>query len=329
MVLRLVGPSNDLDAASSMSESESARWTCSFVNNMPDSAFEATERQFLELLSLASGDDVIQVRRHTMTGIARDTSISKYVGQNYVPLGDVKHMPPDMLIVTGSNPIEVEIEAELYWDEMTDLLSWGSKNVSSMLLSCLAAHAALSIFDGVRRVRLDQKCSGVFAQSVVESHFLGVGLGAEVLLPHSRMNTALTASVREHGYVIAIESDEVGWSVATKTIGQSRVVLVQAHPEYEPTSLLREYRRDARRFVTGERVGSPVLPYHCVADVDWDRLRSLQDTLTPTQEGAALLDDYPFEDVGARVPWLWHDVAKKFYANWLASVRTEKGDNDA
>ena len=31
-----------------------ARWTCAFVNNMPDGAFEATERQFVNLLEVGS-----------------------------------------------------------------------------------------------------------------------------------------------------------------------------------------------------------------------------------------------------------------------------------
>ena len=39
-----------------------ARLSCAFVNNMPDGAFDATERQFLDLLGAGSGTDVVEVR---------------------------------------------------------------------------------------------------------------------------------------------------------------------------------------------------------------------------------------------------------------------------
>ena len=44
---------------------------CAFVNNMPDGAFEATERQFLDLLDAGSGCETIEVSRHTMAGVPR------------------------------------------------------------------------------------------------------------------------------------------------------------------------------------------------------------------------------------------------------------------
>ena len=48
-----------------------ARWTCAFVNNMPDGAFDATERQFLDLLDAGSGAEAVEVRRYTMAGVPR------------------------------------------------------------------------------------------------------------------------------------------------------------------------------------------------------------------------------------------------------------------
>lgn len=45
------------------------RWTCALVNNMPDGAFDATERQYLDLLGAGSGDDVLEVRRYTVEGV--------------------------------------------------------------------------------------------------------------------------------------------------------------------------------------------------------------------------------------------------------------------
>ena len=148
-------------------------------------------------------------------------------------------------------------------------------------------------------------------------------------MPHSRINTADAAKLRQHGYAIAMESPTVGWGIATKTIDRCDMVLIQAHPEYEPWSLVREYRRDARRFVTRERDARPVLPYHCVAKDDWTLLQDLDAALSPTEQGAELLEDYPFEDMGARAPWPWRGVAQQLYANWLTGVRIERGDTHA
>ena len=59
---------------------------------------------------------------------------------------------------------------------------------------------------------------------------------------------------------MALHSDAVGWSVATKTVDRCRVVVMQGHPEYGRASLLREYQRDARRYVRHERDELPRLP---------------------------------------------------------------------
>ena len=128
-----------------------------------------------------------------------------------------------------------------------------------MLLSCLSAHAALAVFDGIERTTLEAKCTGVFPQRA-RSHPLAEGLGSDIVLPHSRLNTVAVDQVLAAGYEVALESDAVGWSVITKATAGAEVVLVQGHPEYDPSSLLREYHRDARSYVLGERDDVPAPP---------------------------------------------------------------------
>jgi homoserine O-succinyltransferase len=97
-------------------------------------------------------------------------------------------------------------------------------------------------------------------------------------------------------------------------------VLVQGHPEYDPWSLLREYRRDAGRYVRHERDDQPCLPTHCTSPEDWGALESLHQKITHGERDPALIYDFPFDDVGARAPWSWRPMATRFFANWLASV---------
>src|SRR5271168_1492006 len=93
----------------------SARWTCALVNNMPDAAFCATERQFVGLLAAGSGNETVAITRYAMAGVPRGERIRALIAAEYHPLDDIFSNPPDLLVVTGSNPIESRIEDEPYW----------------------------------------------------------------------------------------------------------------------------------------------------------------------------------------------------------------------
>jgi homoserine O-succinyltransferase len=297
--------------------SEQVDRTCAFVNNMPDGAFDATERQFLDLLETASGSEVIAVRRYALAGVPRGERVASRIAAEYAPVETMLGDHPDLLIVTGSNPVEERIEDEPYWADLSDLLIWGSEHVESMLLSCLSAHAALTVFDGIARERLTTKCAGVFSQVVDPAHPLAEGLERRIILPHSRTSTVAEEHLRDAGYCIAVRSDAVGWAVATRQVGVAQVVLVQGHPEYDPSSLLREYHRDVRRYAQREREELPVLPLHCVGPEDWDELEHLHEVVIGGKRDPELVAAYPFDKVGARAPWLWHGVAQRLYANWV------------
>src|SRR6202041_3080086 len=95
------------------------------------------------------------------------------------------------------------------------------------------------------------------------------GFVEPLLLPHSRWNAVPDDVVRAAGYEVALASEATGWSVVTKRVDRSEVVLVQGHPEYDPSSLLREYHRDVNRYAQHERDELPILPLHCVGLEDW------------------------------------------------------------
>jgi homoserine O-succinyltransferase len=320
--VRLTSPAQSRDAASSNGET-TARLTCAFVNNMPDGAFDATERQFLGLVG--TSDDLIDVRRYTFNGVPRGDVIAARIAHEYELVSEIPELRPDVLIVTGSNPVELLIDDEPYWDDLAELLTWASANVPAVLLSCLSAHAALKIFDGIERHHLPEKCTGVFTQHVNTDHPLSAGMEPEIVLAHSRTNAVATKHLEHAGYTIALGSREVGWGVATGQLGDADVVLVQGHPEYDPSSLLREYHRDARRYVLHERDDLPILPLHCVGPDDWDELVALHEEITTDARELEVLDMFPFEEAGARAPWPWRDDATRLYENWLSNI-TPRGD---
>jgi homoserine O-succinyltransferase/O-acetyltransferase len=293
-----------------MTETEgSARRTCALVNNMPDTAFGATERQFAGLLEAGSGGEPVALSRYTLTRIPRGDRIRARIADEYRPLTDLMSDPPDLLVVTGANPIETRIEREPYWSELSDLLRWGSENVPVMVLSCLSAHAALAVFDGLERTTLPVKCTGVFAQEVDRTHPLTAGFRSPAFLPHSRLNTVPVDAVLDAGYSVALQSQEVGWSV-----------VIQAHPEYDPASLVREYVRDLRRYAHHERNELPCLPKDCATGRDWDRLRKLHERVVGGERNPAKVAAFPFDEIAARAPWPWRGAAQRLYANLLDSI---------
>jgi homoserine O-succinyltransferase len=298
----------------------SARWRCALVNNMPDTAFCATERQFAGLLDAGSGCETVTLTRHTVAGVPRGEQVRARVAAEYRRIEDLRSDPPDLLVVTGANPTESRIEDEPYWSDLCDLLRWGSQNVPVMVLSCLSAHAALAVFDGLERTTLPAKCAGVFAQDADPVHPLAAGFRSPVFLPHSRFNTVPVEAVLDAGYAVVLQSDEVGWSVATKTVGRSEVVLVQAHPEYDASSLVREYVRDVRRYAGHLHDELPCLPIDCATGPDWDALCRLQARVVGGERNADLIADFPFDEISARAPWPWRGVALRLFANVLATI---------
>lgn len=320
MTVRLAKSVTPPDSRVPTSNAGSTSLTCALVNNMPDGAFEATERQYLGLLEESSGSDIVEVRRFTMAGVPRAGETSRRVEEDYTPFSEIYLDPPDCLIVTGSNPIEAHIEDERYWADLVELLLWARVHVATTMLSCLSAHAALAIYDGIARVRLPGKCTGVFSQHVETKRPITEGLESEIVLPHSRWNTVPREAIEQVGYEVDIHSAETGWGVASRNEGGRQLVLVQGHPEYDPSSLLREYRRDAGRYVRHERDDVPYLPYHCVSPDDWESLERLHRAIIEGARDVETLEAFPFDEVGARAPWTWHPTASRFFANWLASV---------
>ncbi len=209
------------------------------VNNMPDAAFDATERQFVDLVRSTSGAD-IDISLYGLPGIERGAAAQASLKHRYRPLEEIWDDPPDALIITGTEPVASDVTTEPYWDSLAKLIVWAEHATFSTMLSCLAAHAALLIFDGIERQPLPEKCSGVFENDVRHPHPLLHGLGDRAVVPQSRLNDVPTARLHASGYTTLLRSGEAGWTVAVKRRGRCLFVLCQGHLEYGTETLLRE-----------------------------------------------------------------------------------------
>jgi homoserine O-succinyltransferase len=229
------------------------------VNNMPDAALAAAERQFAELVKASCGELSVRLDLYALSTVPRSVETRVKMSARYGGLDDLVAAAPDLLIVTGAEPRAADLADEPYWSELTRLIDWArSGAVTAALYSCLAAHAAVRIADGVRRRPLPAKLCGVFPADVARRHELTEGLAA-ALTPHSRYNGLDARELTDNGYLILTRSDRAGVDAFVKE-GATLEAFWQGHPEYEADTLARELRRDLQRFVSGAARIPPPLP---------------------------------------------------------------------
>lgn len=107
------------------------------VNNMPDPAFRAAERQFRGLLSGRRGQPV-RLRLFSVPEIPRGPTCSAHIALAYESIERIWATRLDGLIVTGAEPRARVLEDEPYWPALARLTEWAERHTFSTIWSCLA-----------------------------------------------------------------------------------------------------------------------------------------------------------------------------------------------
>lgn len=305
--------------------------TVALVNIMPDAAFVDTEQQFRSAMAVDPRGGQVDVQLYTISEMPRAEEISWLIQSRYRDLDELWTHPPDALIVTGTEPAAAQLPYEPYWPVLARLLEWAASSVPTTLLSCLASHASVLLFDGIERVPRSVKLSGVFAGTVHDRRDpLAAGLPELVRVPHSRINDVPEAALIDAGYRILIGSDPPGsdpagpgWAVATRQYGDALFLLCQGHPEYSALSLLREYRRDVRRSLFGRGgVPYPPLPEGYLRPQGEAIMESFAHrAAAPGADPRELWTSFPYQAVAATVEKTWAPASATLYANWLGLAR--------
>jgi homoserine O-succinyltransferase/O-acetyltransferase len=233
--------------------------TIGLINNMPDTALHATERQFMRLLRQAAGNIRIDFHCFSLPSVNRSQSARTRIDRHYTDIAELDRLPIDGLIVTGAEPGEATLPRETFWRDLTDIVDWAKDNTRSTIWSCLAAHAAVLHLDNIERKQLETKCSGIYDCLAVSSHWLMDGLPSPFKIAHSRLNELHADELRAKGYDLLSVSSKSGIDSFARDVG-SQFIFFQGHPEYEALSLEREYLRDISRFLAGERDRYPGIP---------------------------------------------------------------------
>jgi homoserine O-succinyltransferase/O-acetyltransferase len=233
--------------------------TIALINNMPDTALKATERQFMRLVQGAAGKTRIRFHFLALPSVVRSKPARDHIDQEYRDIAELDRLNIDGLIVTGAEPIAPTLPQEKYWREFVQLVDWAKTNTRSAIWSCLAAHGAVKHLDGIERQPLPKKCSGIYDCGKVAAHDLLRELPHIIKVSHSRLNEVGENDLAAHGYSILTYSDEAGVDIFARDY-DSRFIFFQGHPEYDALSLQREYMRDIARFLAGERDHYPAIP---------------------------------------------------------------------
>lgn len=295
------------------------------INNMPDSALEDTEVQFFELLESAAGDIPVSLKLYSLPKLPHTDAGEKHLSKYYSEIGELLHSRFDGVIMTGTEPRQPDLRNEPYWSALTEVLDWAEQNTTSTVLSCLAAHAGVLYSDGISRHRLADKQFGVFEYERIREHALTDGAADRMQIPHSRWNEVRADALSSCGYEVLTQSADAGVDLFVKKKKASLFVHFQGHPEYGTRTLLKEYRRDIKRFLRRERETYPTLPHGYFDEAAAKLLSDFQESVVgePRQE---LLAKFPEAAVSGAVRGTWQVSAASVYRNWLQLLVSAKAD---
>jgi homoserine O-succinyltransferase/O-acetyltransferase len=292
------------------------------VNNMPDAALESTEQQFLDLLHAAAGKTPVQLRLFSLPGVPRSEAARGHMSGRYCGIDDLWSSRLDGLIVTGTEPRAPCLMDEPYWAALARVLEWAEENTASTVWSCLAAHAAVLHMDGIARHRLDEKRFGIFECTSVSDHPLLTGVPARMRTAHSRWNDLREPALAACNYTILTRSPQAGIDAFIKQ-RKSLFVFLQGHPEYDRRALLREYRRDIRRFLRSELETYPAMPQGYFRPAAAAALARFQERAV-ARPCERLLDVFPVSLLENRLTPVARSPAVRIYANWLSYICARK-----
>jgi len=303
--------------------------TIGLVNNMPDAALQATERQFLDLIRAATADAVVRLKLFSIAEVPRADRMRDELSVRYRDISALWNTRLDGLIVTGTEPRTAALKDEPYWPVLTKLVDWARENTASTIWSCLAAHAAVLHADGIERRPLAEKLFGVFDFEAVAGDRLMTGVAPPLRAPHSRYNDLPETALASSGYRLLSRSAAAGVDTFARAERSSALFLFfQGHPEYEAETLIREYRRDVGRFLRGEREQYPAPPRDYLNE-EAAALAEAFRVHAVAERCARLIAEFPRKAIEAGLENTWRHSAVGIYRNWINYLKDRKAERRA
>jgi homoserine O-succinyltransferase len=201
-----------------------------------------TETDFVRLLSnspLQVEVDLLKMQTHE----SKHTP-PEHLATFYRNFEDIRRENYDGMIITGA-PVEMlEFEEVTYWTELTEIMDWAARHVTSTLYICWGAQAGLYHFHGIGKYLLAKKKFGVFKHTLMHPDVpLFRGFDCEFYVPHSRHTETRREDILANPALSLLsESEESGVYLVMSRGG--REIFISGHSEYAPETLHSEYMRD-------------------------------------------------------------------------------------
>ena len=290
------------------------------LNMMPDAALAATERQFFRLVGSSNPISQFYIHPFTVDSIARGKAARQHIDTYYESFDTIRDMGLDALIISGANVTRVNLDEEVFWDDLCEVFDWADQQVTSTLCSCLASHALLLARYKQRRTGLGRKRWGVFEHEVVrKDHPLVTDTNTRLYVPHSRFNEVFRDQFEQAGLHVLIEGEESGVQMAVSADG-FRTVLFQGHPEYDSISLLKEYKRDIGLYIDGISDRYPPFPAHYFDTFTRALLNEYQLRVDAARQTGSKPPEFPEALIRKRLHNIWHDSGEAIIGNWVGLV---------
>ena len=178
---------------------------------------------------------------------SKNTSI-QHLNKFYTTFDEVRNRYFDGMIITGAPLETIEFEDVNYWPELTEIMDWSKRHVTSTMHICWGALAGLYYHFGLHKIPVEVgKYSGIYLHRVLDRRSPIVRSFDDVFYaPHSRYSTVSTEEIEktENLDLLAV-SDEAGPYLLKSRDGKQ--IFILGHPEYDRLSLDMEYKRDVNK----------------------------------------------------------------------------------
>ena len=211
------------------------------LNLMPTK--QETEVQLLRLLS----NSPLQIDVTLVRPISHESknTPSEYLETFYKTFDEIKNSNYDGMIITGAPVEQMDFEEVNYWSELSEMMEWSKKHVTSTFHICWGAFAGLYHHYGIKKYYEPKKVFGVYKHHLnVKHEKLFRGFDDEFYVPHSRhigMKREDIEKVKD--LTIMAEGDAGVYIVANL---KDNEFFITGHAEYDPYSLKSEYDRDIK-----------------------------------------------------------------------------------
>ena len=293
------------------------------LNMMPDSALEATERQFFRLIGQSNQIAQFYVHPFSLSSIKRGKKANEHIEKYYKTFEEVKLQGLDALIITGANVTDPDLSLAPFYAQLGEVVDWSYENATSTLCSCLATHAVLELKYRQKRTPIGKKHWGVFPHQVTKrDHPLVKGVNTRFDIPHSRFNEISESQFKNSGSIILAKSS-VGVHLAVSP-DLFRIVFFQGHPEYDSVSLLKEYKREVALYLEHKEANYPPFPSNYLSLQSQAILTEYRAKL---KNNEATIKDFPEEIITKTLDNTWHDSANAIINNWIGCVYQVTNEN--